>query len=258
MVRLEDSGTHLDESALLRVIDEDGAAEELALFHAHLLTCDGCTSRMDLLERRSVRVSEMLDELQLPPDFKHPVPVSPFPASTRAGVRSPRGFRTDWIRAAAVIVLLLAPLLAIQPLRAAVGEWLSARWTEVAALVGGGSAPERRADDAGATLWFAPAGPELRVEVAARQTGGALIIRISPTDEGSLQVVNGNGNEMPMISDRRIQILNTPQSVASYELGVPSGVRTVIVRVGQDPPIAVPRGEIGAGRIVSLSASGAR
>lgn len=258
MVRLEESGTHLDESALLRLIDGDGAAEELAALRTHLRSCDACTSRMDLLERRSVRVAAVLDELQLPADFRHPAPGSPFSTSTRAGARSRLGSRTGWMRAAAVVVLLLAPLLAIRPLRAAVNEWLSARWTEVAELVRGGSAPAPPADDAGATLWFAPAGPELRVEFAARQTGGALIIRISPTDEGSLQVVNGTGGETPMISDRGIRILNTRHSVASYELGVPSGVRSVIVRVGQDPPVTVHRSEIGAGRTLLLSDAGPR
>jgi anti-sigma factor RsiW len=263
MVRLEESGTHLDESVLLRLIDGDGAARELAEWRAHVRTCEACSSRMHLLGRRSALVTDLLAELQLPPDFKRPAPPPPIPPWMGAGGPARPGWGTGWVRAAAVVVLLLVPLLAVRPLRAAANGWLSARWTEIAELVRGASgparsAPTRPAEDVGATLWFTSAWPELRVEVAARQQAGALIVRVTSASEGSLQVMSGDGSEMPMISERGIRILNTRGSVASYELGVPSGVRSVIVTIGHDPPVAVHRSEIGAGRTLSLSDHGSR
>jgi hypothetical protein len=256
MARLMEA-QHPDESDLLRLVDGDGSRQELTCWRMHVDTCQACASRLELLERRSAKLSDLVAEIELPADFSYPALPVPTARAVRTQPHRGSGLQSGWLRAAALAALLLLPLVAVQPLRAAVTEWLSDRWADLTVLVQGDATPaEPQAQDgteeAGVTLWFTPSGEELRIEIVSRQRAGTLLLRRTATREGSLQVTSGEAGETPVISEQGVRILNAPQSTASYEVGVPAGVRRVSIRIGDDPPIVLDRTEIQAGRPLGL------
>lgn len=256
MARLMEA-QHLNESDLLGLMDGDGSRQELTRWRMHVHTCQVCASRFDLLERRSAKLSDLVTEIELPADFSYPALPVPTARAVRTQPHRVSAFQGGWLRAAALAALLLLPFVAVQPLRATVTEWLSARWTELATLVQGNPTPadppaQDGTEEAGATLWFTPSGEELWIEIVSRQRAGTLLLLGAATREGSLQVTSGEGGETPVISERGVRILNAPQSTASYEVGVPAGVRWVSIRIADDPPIVLDRTEIEARRTLGL------
>ena len=118
-------------------------------------------------------------------------------------------------------------------------------------------AQEAPSEAAGATLWFAPAGEELRIRIASAQAAGSLVLSSTATPEGFLEVVDAQAAETPLISERGVSILNTPASAASYKVGVPAAVRRVRVEIGDAPPVVLERAAIEAGRTFGLQARAA-
>lgn len=252
---------HLDESDLLRLADADGSRKEMGRWSAHVRDCASCASRFDLLRRRSTRLSDLISEIGLPEGFVYPVAPATPPGRVRSRAWRHPALESGWLRAAALIALLLLPLAAVPPLRATVAGWVSERWTELAALFEGDAAPSGQsaqgmAEEAGATLWFTPRGEELRVEIDSRQVEGSLKLHRTGTAEGSLQVRDGHRGETPVISEQGVRIMNTDHSVANYGLGVPAGVDRVRVRIGDAPPRVFSRADIDRGVEVSLAGGG--
>lgn len=249
---------HLDESDLLRLVDGEGNPWELRRWQTHVEACEACASRAERLRTRSARLSDLLSKIQLPPDFEYPtLPVPLQPTQTRHGrvVAFPD---TGWLRAAVVAALLLLGAVAVPPVRAAVVEWVSQRWTEVATLFGDRDPEEQvvyEEEGAGSTLWFTPGGEELFLEIDAHQSQGSLVLWVVEGPEGSLNVLdaaNSGSEETPILSDRGIRIRNREQSTAQYEVGIPVTVDRVRVRIGDAPPVVLSTQEIGSAKIIEL------
>lgn len=247
------SAAHLDAGTLLSLLDGDADAGELARWRQHVNGCAECHSALSRQEQRSLRLSEMLREVELPADFAYPAE----PGLSRANMGGGAGAAAWWLRAAAVSLLLLLPLLTVTPLRAAVTGWLAERWSDVRELVrtGGsdptaGSAAAER--PAGPALWFVPAQADLRVEFAVRQLSGSLTVRRSGGGEVSLQVIEGVGVDDITVSEQGVIIRNGPEATASISLEVPDGVRRVTIQIGAEPVIEVDGEVLERGRAIGL------
>lgn len=248
---------HPDAGALSRLLEGEGHPDELAATRAHASACAACRAEVDRLRRRSARFTALVGEIELPAGFVFPEPPGSAGRGVRPSTRAALGSPARWLRAAAVVVIVLVPLLAVSPLRATIAEWIADRWSQVVALArpGAGDAAATTGtavEEPHALLWFAPAGSELRIEIASRQQAGRVVLQSSNAPEASLRIVGGSGEENPTVSDRALRIQNHRASTATYEVGVPRGVRRVVLQVGGGPPLAVERGGLERGRSFPL------
>ncbi len=244
-------GAHLTDGELLFVAAErdEGArggplAAEDDLTRAwaqHLDGCAECGRRLALLDRRARRLSALVGQIDLPSDFRYP--------SLRPQRRPPVG----WMRAAAVVLVVLAPLALVPPVRAWALGWVSAQWTRIADR----RTADRRAADpprapaaapaarpTSSRIGFTPSREELSIVVASRQAAGALVLTTTPAPEVAFEIVGGGG-ETPLVDASGLRILNVAASRASYHVALPPAVRRVHVRVGARPPVLVERARVG-------------
>ena len=239
------SDTHLDDSALLHLVDGDASAWETDQWTKHVLACAGCAERLRVLRRRTDRLSHLLGEIELPADFRIPE----LPAAAARHSRRRPASRSVWsyapLRAAAVMVILVAPFLLVEPLRALVTDWVSDRWSQVATLFGGRSddapppAPAPPAEESGSTLWFTPTSPVFTNEFASPQSGGALELRSTAGTEGSLEVTDQGAGEVPILTESSLRVQNSSGSTAGYQVSVPTSVTRVEIRIGDAPPVVL-------------------
>ena len=246
---------HLDDRALLHLVDRDASPLELDLWGKHVLACEPCAERLGARQRDTERVRVALSSVQLPPGFPSARETMRRARATRAS--RPTGFTASWgeqrwLRAAAVVLVLLLPVALVSPLRAALAEWLRSGWVQVA---GSGervpeptpAAPPSPAEPAASyTVFFTPRGSELEVVVAERQAAGEIVLARAAGSEGSLEVVAG-ADETPLLADAGVTIRNTAGSRASYRLAVPASVERVRVRIGGAETVVVGPAEIARG-----------
>jgi hypothetical protein len=250
---------HLGDSELLHLVDGDASAFELDRWAQHVLACGGCSRRLEVLRRRTARLSALLSDVQPPEGFAYPE-LSDVPPAWRRRRTRDSGSRTQWMRAAVVALALIAPLALVQPLRAWVADQFSAGWGRVAALAGGeqpDGAPPPAAPAPRSRIWFTAVGPEFVIEIASAQPDGRLILRAAQGSEGSLEVVGGAG-ETPVLIQGGVRVLNGPHSHASYELTLPHSLERVRVRLGGEPWAVLSHQEIARGRLLELRRSAGR
>ena len=244
---------HLPDGALIRWIDSETAPAEREELWAHLEQCDGCAERLDLLQRRSVRLSALLVATQPPvPEW---VPsgasvqaevVSIESARERRALRSAALSRAPWLRIAAGLALLLAIGVVAPPVRAWVVEWAGRGWGEVAAVFGAGErevGPPAATDPGHTRVSFVPAGEELVLEIARRQTGGALILQVHDAADATVEVRGGRGENV-LVLPERVRVENPAGSSADYRVTLPPGLESVRVRVGGEAPLRIPLSEL--------------
>lgn len=244
---------HLDDSEILHLVDGDASAFELDRWTKHVLDCSACTARLERLQRRSAALSVRLAEVQPPEGFVYPT--LPAGAAVRRrpgpGRWAPGAARA---RAAALALLVLAPLVFVAPLRAWVTDRVSTAW-EWAAALAGGEAPGEAAPEpepaGSARLWFTPAGATLRIDFASPQRGGELLLRATEGPEGSLEILRGAG-ETPVVTEGEVRILNTAASDATYLLSLPPSLRRVQVRVAGEEVASLTTDQIRGGARVEL------
>ena len=246
-------GAHLTDGELLYVAGErQDAAGGTPLrsedaperdWERHLEGCADCGSRLALLERRSRRLSALVAEVNLPAEFRFPVLRSPV---LRA---RPAWRQGGWLRAAAVVLVVLSSLLLVPPVRAWALGWVSARWTRITADRPADAVRPRvsEAPAAGAStrLGLTPAGDALALVIDAEQTEGALILTTTSAREVTFEVVDGPDGETPLVHAGGLRVLNVPTSRASYRVALPPGVQRIHIRVGARAPVLVERARIG-------------
>jgi hypothetical protein len=130
------------------------------------------------------------------------------------------------LRAAAVIMLIAAPVAAVPSLRAWFADTFLTEPAERAAS--GFAAPA--ADPGAAVVRFQPE-PAYVVEFAAAQQSGALRIARGDRTEAVFQI-QGDVGAGPVISAASLQVRNTSASTASYLLELPATVSSLTVRIG--------------------------
>lgn len=197
---------HLSDGDLLRYIDGDAAGDDRQRWHGHIEECTRCAEAVRSLERDSRLLNDWLDR-----------------ASFEAGSPRPRsGPLATWAQAAAILVLMAAPVAAIPAVRSWVVERVvRGERSAVAEL------PTATAADESAVLRFAPAAGEFEVRFGP-EVQGSISIHRSMGPEAML--TSSGGEPEAVVSPSRLQIRN-PQP-GQYQLHLPDGTTAVRIRIG--------------------------
>lgn len=228
---------HLEDADLVRWLDGEGAPEARARWEDHLEGCGRCRQEADALRAESEAVAHWLAAA----DFENRAgaevgagagfgadsadrPVSS-PGRPRKRRRSAVTAGGTLLRAAAIVLVLAAPLAAIPAVRGWVAERVGLASDPVAV------APEDAAvATAGpASIRFLPAPGPFQVMVESAQTGGTLTIGRAEGAEAVFEMTGAGRDTEPTVSAGGIHIANPPTSTASYVLRVPAAVEPVIV-----------------------------
>jgi hypothetical protein len=255
------TGAHPEDGVLLRLLDGEADAAEQAA-GAHAAGCAECRARMDAMVRRRDRLNALLARTDFPvPAASAPEPgVIPLHARRREAAPA-----RPWLRAAAIILVVLGVGVMASPARAWIARWITEAWESVA---GDGDAPpapapaptpapEPAEQTAAAQVGFVPTGAELTVVVAHAQDAGALTVAAAQGESATAEVVGGTGSADLLVLPAALHVRNVPGSAAEYRLTLPSSVRRVRVRVGGGRETVVNMAEVGdSGRRVELSGGG--
>ena len=214
---------------------------------AHLDGCAECRERLGVLERRGRRLAARIAELDFPADFRRPTLSAARPRPSGAG----------WIRAAAVLLVVIAPLLLVPPARAWALGWVRARWAQVTT---GRIAPATTqapraavsADTTRSRIRFVPTTDEIAIEFAAQQARGALLLSATSETSVVFEVVDGTGDEVPLVHEGGLRVLNTPISGASYRVALPPATQRVRLLVGTRAPVLIERTQLERERRLTL------
>jgi hypothetical protein len=249
---------HLEDDQIVRLLDREASPREREVWEDHVAACEPCRTEVETLRSQSAAVTRWLDRA----DFERSSDHRPLPSARREPpVRSPAGWRrarptlggATWLKAAAVVLLVAAPLVAIPGAR----EWIADR-------LAGDPGPSPFTLEAGeewdgtaTVVYFTPAPGTFTVAVAAGQEVGALTVgRSGPGQQAVLEVSDRSPEADPTrpettVSAREVRIENDPSATASYTLLVPPEITAVIVVVG-DRRTVVASNEIDRRAVVVL------
>ena len=223
--------THLAEHDLVRLLD-DGAGNGDAPLVAHLDACGECAARHATLERRSLRLRQLLAATE------PAAPVRSLPADAFRGRPAAAAPQPRWRLAAACAALLLGSL-AVPPVRA----WVSYTAGRLLGVGVGRVEPSAAPaavpvpiDTAGA-LRFTPTARELTVEVVSRQEAGALVIEAVPGDEVTVLAVGERDAADLVVLPGRLRIGNAAGATGSYRVRIPLTLDGVVVRIEREDPV---------------------
>jgi anti-sigma factor RsiW len=253
------STPHLADDEILRYIDAEGSETERQRWETHLDACLRCQHETDTARNESRDVSRWLAAaaFEAPGPAEEPAPSrapeaalrpapkrAPVPASRPAPVparkpalerwrvpRRPAAWRTTaapWLKAAAILLLLAAPVAAIAPLRDWVGDRIAAL---VSRPVPPTAAPAATPVTTAAAVRFMPAPGTLAVVFDARQASGDLVVGRTTGAEAILEV-EGDPAPEPVVSARMLRIANTSGTTVSYRLLLPPAVERVELALG--------------------------
>lgn len=253
---------HLSDGELLRLLDADGSSDELARFEAHATACHRCAAGLRSLRHAVDVVHVGIAAIDVPDaavagagPARDPRPARAF-AQAPAPAAAPTLWHRGWARAAIVLLALAGALVGVQPLRARIRGWVVATWIGVLGQRSVAARPQPAAPPAPLArpaLWFRPAGPELRVVVAARQSTGQLVVQPSAEPAASLEIVPGDAAVVPLASERLLEIGNTSASRSSYVLRLPRSLQRVVVRVGDQAETVLGAPALAAGVRLDLA-----
>jgi hypothetical protein len=207
---------HLEDGALIRYLDQECDGDEQATVRGHVDACGACGGRLAELERRARALRVALRAADRPSRPARP--------ASRWG-----------LRAAAAILVLLAIGGAVRPVRAWIVGRAGALWS---AITGGSESPARVAPvpPVQTAVSFVPADGPFTIELAGRQSAGALSLEAVPGDTARAAVLGGNGAESLVVLPAGLRIVNPPASAARYRIALPARLGPVRVIVGGAAP----------------------
>ncbi|HEX8451164.1 MAG TPA: zf-HC2 domain-containing protein [Longimicrobium sp.] len=253
MMHAPPADEHLDDGALVRLIDGEAADGERAGVEAHLAACPVCAARLGSLRRRSVNLGVLLAR----GDFAVPAAPSDELAARREARRAaPR----SWLRAAAVAALVVVGAgLFSSPVRAWFRDILGGAGSGASVATQPApppaSAPNASSPSSGARIRFTPQGEEMGVEIAHPQAGSALVLERASSSTATAEVrapVGALGDLLVLPTGLRIANRANSPSAAEYHVAVPITVQRVRVRIGTAPSITVSAAELARGRRIEL------
>jgi anti-sigma factor RsiW len=257
MMHAPPADEHLDDGALVRLIDGEAADGERAGVEAHLAACPVCAARLGSLRRRSVNLGLLLARGDFAVPSAPAAPVDELAARRQARREAPRAASRAWLRAAAVAALVIGAGLFSSPVRAWFRDLLGGAGSGAPVAVQPAPAPApvpvEGSQSASARVRFTPQGEELLVEIAHAQASGALVIAASPSSVATAEVRAPVGALADLlVLPTGLRIDNRAVSLAEYHVTVPSTVQRVRVRIGTAPSITVSAAELAQGRRIEL------
>jgi hypothetical protein len=260
MMHAPPADEHLDDGALVRLIDGEAADGERAGVEAHLAACPVCAARLGSLRRRSVNLGVLLARGDFAVPAAPSAPVDELAARREARRAAPPAPSRSWLRAAAVAALVIVGAgLFSSPVRAWFRDILGGAGSgaPVAARPAPAPAydPNAASPSPGARVRFMPQGEEMTVEIAHPQAGSALVLERAPSSTSPAEVrapVGALGDLLVLPTGLRIANTANSLSAAEYHVTVPSTVQRVRVRIGTAPSITVSTAELARGRRIEL------
>lgn len=242
--------THLDDGALIRVLDRQPAPEDDA---GHLTDCAVCQARLRKLERLSAGFSRVLTaarpaEPAPPPDLWQRVQ-SAAPGGAegavidlarererRAGRRAGPRWGSPATRAAVVAGLLLAGALSAEPVRAWIADGIE---RAVLALRGGAPEPAPASvpgavgsGAAAVTVSFVPAGDRLLVRIDEPQPAGTVHVVFEDRSDAMGEVLTEDEDASLLVLPDGFRARNAGGKDWSYRFRVPTTLARVAVVIG--------------------------
>lgn len=230
------AAAHLSDADLVRHLDREGDADERDRREAHLRDCPPCADRVRRLGEQSGLVGAWLARA----DHPHRPRSAPAPRH-RTGM-------TPWLRAAAIVLLLAAPLAAVPPVRQWVADRIGLAVDDEPAAATLATAP-----DPAHVIRFTPAPGTFTVRVDAPAPGATLALGRSEGAEAVLEAAPAEesaAGAAPVVSDDALRLPATPGR--RWALRLPDAVDDVVVVIGGSA-VRVPPAALEAGRTVDLA-----
>jgi len=241
-MRSQGSASHLIDVDLIRYIDAEGDADERRNWDLHVAGCRTCRDAASSLRRDSETVARWLaaadfenaaPPLKPAPELRRPQPVPATGGSQgRSGRRriwrGPVG-GGQWLKAAAITLLLAAPLAAVPAVRGWVAAGVALIRTDGPVLTPTVDPIHR---DASAVIRFVPAAGTFSVTLDGVPGGGTLHVDRSLGPEALLEVTGESPASSPVVAARSLRIANATGGTASYRLSLPAQVDGVLLDVG--------------------------
>lgn len=259
---------HLDGAALVRYLDHEGPAADRARDDAHLRACAACAADLEALRDEADRVSRWLrrHDLAAPTTTAAAPTTTPGARSATPAAHSARGAWggrgvgaiPTWLKAAAAILLVTAPAVAVPGVR----DWVVERVAGPAAVAdedaaATAAAPAAPTDPEARLVRFVPAAGGFTVRFDAAEPGGTLRLGRADADEAVLRLESA---AEPVVSSALLRIRNGGDAGARargpapgrYSLRMPAGTRGVRVVVA-GTEVTVSAGELDRGVVIPLS-----
>ena len=226
---------HLDDTDLLRLLDGACEPAERASLGSHLESCPVCGARRALLERRVSRLSVRLRAADAPP--------RPATLPMRRILRARRRRVVVRWGLAAAVVLLLASVAGVPPVRAWIAERARALWSFAAGRRAAPVPAQPKAvppvnDTAGAVTFASPASV-FALRIAERQASGTLIIEAGERAQASAAVTGARDSVELLVLPDGLRIVNRRSSTAGYVVRVPGGLSRIVLQIGAEAPIVM-------------------
>jgi hypothetical protein len=230
---------HLGDAEIMRLLDGDDP-DEAARSELHALSCGHCADQVAALRKDAATVRAWLDRAAFEEEVLRG-PHLPAPAQTPSRGRRARA-AAPWLRAAAVLLLLAAPVAAVPALRQLLAD-------TIADLRGGDRAGVEAVTATagnGTTVRFVPDGGDFVVRFDEPQSAGSLRLGYSASDEAVLRVL-GDAGEGPVVSAQSVHVRNTTGSAASYLLEVPPAITRLRIQIAGRMTVVLDAAELRAG-----------
>ncbi|HUL49674.1 MAG TPA: DUF4402 domain-containing protein [Gemmatimonadales bacterium] len=246
---IEIAEPHVDDGAIMRLLDREGPALERVPVAAHVETCGPCRQRRDRLAALSRDMSEALVRSD---------PVPRVFARARRG-RIPPVLWRSWPAAAAVVLFVAGTIAVAAPVR----MWMAERWIGLRELLHVSSGTERpqipaREQSPAGMVSFVPESDVLTVRITTRQAEGALVFEASRASTASVTVRGQGDREAVVVLPDELRIANLATSRATYRVTLPARLRSVTVVVGGDRPLNLAPLAGGDSLIIDLSTNARR
>jgi anti-sigma factor RsiW len=247
---------HLSDGEMVQLMDGELAGPERERADAHLTACEVCGGRLRRLRGRSLRLGALLREA----DWEVPPAQAPDELSVRRARRAAAPAPRSWLRAAAVVLVLLGVVVVASPLRARVTDWLTDTWAQITGAETrptASPAPPPGERTAGTRVRFVPVGGVFTVELDHPQREGTATLRLSGSDSATVEQVGGGAPVELLVvpSESRVRVRNRPGDTSDYRVRVPEGAREVRIRLGDRPAVTVSRARLADGERVPLGGS---
>jgi len=218
---------HINGGDLIRLLDSECEGEEERLLRQHVAMCTECKQRYDQLTRLSERFSLALMELEESVTVR-PVERRDRPETTTKPSRLRLWWSRKTVRVAAIATIILALAAAVTPARA----WVIAGFEALRSLIGSEPPATEPIQQDAPVVHFTLFGDEFLVEFVESQASGTLQLVVDTVSSATTRILGDRRQDELSVLRSGLRVTNTTESLASYEITLPSTCKLVEVRIG--------------------------